>query len=106
MINADRGVPLLLVAGSGAPVEVALVILHWHRESAWAWMTDGQGAAARFAGFVRLADPAVLPARIAALGWRLLGVRERPGGLVRAEIEIPLRVRRSPRGAVGARRTA
>jgi hypothetical protein len=101
MINADHGGPLP-VSGNGVPSaasdDVALVTLHWHRESAWAWMSDGEGPVSRFAGFVRLADPTTLPARIAALGWRLLTVRERPGGLVQAAIEIPLPVRRQHRG--------
>ena len=68
----------------------ALVVLRWHRESAFAWMTAGQGPTSRFLGFVRLADPSTLAGRVEALGWRLLAVRQRPHGLVEAEIQIPL----------------
>lgn len=68
----------------------ALVILRWHPESAFAWMTVGQGPTSRFLGFVRLADPSTLAERVEALGWRLLAVRQRPHGLAEAEILIPV----------------
>lgn len=97
MIHTDHNAPSTTSRDATTPHQAtessgdtALVVLHWHRTSAWAWMTDGHGPTSRFAGFLRLADPASLPTRITALGWQLLAVRERPRGLVQAEIRIPL----------------
>lgn len=108
MIHTDHGVPSTTSRDATAtdhmtesPGDAALVMLHWHRESAWAWMTDGHGPTSRFAGFVRLADPGTVPARIAALGWQLLAVRERPRGLIEAAIRIPLPASQPPFAAAG-----
>lgn len=98
MINIDNAAPPrssidtapLGRASEAREDDAVLVILRWHRASAWAWMTRGHGPTSRFAGFVRLGDPVTLAARLEALGWRLLAVRDRPGGFTDAEIQIPL----------------
>lgn len=108
MINLDNAAPprsSIDTAPLGRTTELreddaVLVILRWHRASAWAWMTRGQGPTSRFAGFVHLGDPATLAARLEALGWRLLAVRDRPGGFTDAEIEIPLPASRHRAGGL------
>lgn len=68
----------------------AVVILRWDKETGWAWLAHGRGATSRFAGFMRLADPAALPTTIDELGWELLNSREVGRGLVETEIRVPL----------------
>lgn len=73
----------------------AVVILRWDKETGWAWLAHGRGALSRFAGFMRLADPAALTIIVHELGWELLGSRDLGRGLVETEIRVPLtRVRR------------
>jgi hypothetical protein len=53
-------------------------------------LTHGRGAQSRFAGFMRLADPAALPTTSHELGWQLLGTRELGRGLIETEIRVPV----------------